>query len=110
MLGGGGAGYPRLGLLLPLTVATIAAPLQVAAGDGIANVVAEHQPVKLAALEGLSHTESSVPLSLGGIYVDGELKYAIKIPYGLSLLVRHDPTGTVTGLDSVAPELRPPVN
>lgn len=102
--------YHRLGLLLPLTVAAIAAPIQVGVGDWIANSVAEHQPVKLAALEGLSHTGSGVPISLGGIYVNGELRYALRIPYGLSLLVDHDPNGTVVGLDTVEPQFRPPVN
>ena len=110
MLRGRREGYHRLGLLVPLTVAAVAAPLQVVAGDWIANVVAEHQPVKLAALEGLAHTQDRVPLSLGGIYVNGELRYAIRIPYGLSLLVHHNPTAKVTGLDAAPPELQPPVN
>ena len=102
--------YHRLGLLLPLTVAAIAAPIQIGVGDWIASYVAEHQPVKLAALEGLSHTGSGVPISLGGIYVNGELRYALRIPYGLSLLVARDPNGTVVGLDTVEPQFRPPVN
>jgi cytochrome d ubiquinol oxidase subunit I len=102
--------YHRLGLLVPLTVAAIAAPIQIGVGDWIASTVAEHQPVKLAALEGLNHTASGVPISLGGIYVNGELKYALRIPYGLSLLVDRDPHGTVVGLDSVEPQFRPPVN
>ena len=110
MLRGRRGRYHRLGLLLPLTVAAVAAPIQVVVGDWIANVVAEHQPVKLAALEGLSRTGTRVPISLGGIYVDGELRYAIRIPYGLSLLVKHDPNGTVPGLDTAPPALRPPVN
>src|SRR5688572_9947567 len=49
--------YHRLGLLLPLTVAMIATPIQIGVGDWIANVVADHQPVKLAAMEG--HYETS---------------------------------------------------
>jgi len=53
---------------------------------------------------------TGVELSLGGLYVDDELVGAIKIPRGLSLLVTHDPDGYVQGLDSVPPELRPPVN
>jgi cytochrome d ubiquinol oxidase subunit I len=102
--------YHRLGLLLPLTVAAIAAPVQIGVGDWAANMVAEHQPAKLAAMEGLYKTGTGVPLALGGIYVDNELKYAINMPYGLSLLVTHDPNGKVVGLDSVPPEDRPPVN
>jgi cytochrome d ubiquinol oxidase subunit I len=96
--------------LVPLTFACVSAPIQVGVGDWIANVVAEHQPVKLAAMEALNETGTAVPLSLGGIYVDGELKYAIEIPYGLSLLVTHSLNGEVKGLDTVPPELRPPIN
>jgi cytochrome d ubiquinol oxidase subunit I len=102
--------YHRLGLLVPLTVGAIAAPIQVGVGDWIANVVAEHQPAKLAAFEGLYETGTGVPLSLGGIYVDDELRYAINVPYGLSLLVTHDPNGEVVGLDSIPAADRPPVN
>ena len=102
--------YHRIGLLLPLTVAAVAAPLQVAVGDWLANVVADHQPAKLAAMEGLYHSGTGAPLSLGGIYVDDRLVGAIEIPSGLSLLIHHDPNGFVAGLDVVPPSLRPPVN
>ncbi len=102
--------YHRWGLLIPLTVAAIASPIQIGVGDWIANVVAENQPVKLAAMEGLYKTGTAVPLSLGGIYYDDELHYDLEIPWGLSLLVTHDPNGEVIGLESVAPDLRPPVN
>jgi cytochrome bd ubiquinol oxidase subunit I len=102
--------YHRLGLLVPLTVAAVTAPIQVVVGDWLTQVVAEHQPVKLAALEGLHRSDTGVPLSLGGIYIDDELVGAIEIPYGLSLLVHHDPNAFVAGLDQVPAELRPPVN
>jgi cytochrome d ubiquinol oxidase subunit I len=102
--------YHRIGLLVPLTVAAIVTPIQIVVGDWLAQVVAHHQPVKLAALEALSASGTGVPLSLGGIYVDGRLVGAIEIPYGLSLLLHHDPDGFVAGLDSVPPDLRPPVN
>jgi cytochrome d ubiquinol oxidase subunit I len=102
--------YHRLGLMIPLTVAAVAAPIQIVVGDWIATTVAENQPVKLAAMEGLFRTSAAVPLSLGGIYVDDGLRYALQVPWGLSLLVAHDPNGVVTGLESVPPDLRPPVN
>jgi cytochrome d ubiquinol oxidase subunit I len=110
MLRGHRTRYHRMGLLIPLTVAAIAAPIQVGVGDWIANTVAENQPVKLAALEALHTTGTAVPLSIGGLYYDDELHYSVEIPWGLSLLVTHDPNGKVLGLDSVAPDLRPPVN
>ena len=102
--------YHRFGLLIPLTFAAIATPIQIGVGDWIANIVAENQPVKLAAMEGLYDTGRGVPLSLGGIYLDDELHCALEIPWGLSLLVTHDPNGEVIGLESVPPDLRPPVN
>jgi cytochrome d ubiquinol oxidase subunit I len=110
MLRGRRDAYHRRGLLIPLTAAVIAAPIQIGVGDWIANVVAEHQPVKLAAMEGHYETANGVALSIGGIYVDNELRYEIAIPRGLSLLVHHDPDAEVVGLDSVPAELRPPVN
>ncbi len=102
--------YHRFGLLIPLTVACVAAPVQIVVGDWIAGAVAENQPVKLAAMEGLYRTGTAVPLSLGGIYVDDRLRWALEVPWGLSLLVTRDPNGRVVGLESVAPDLRPPVN
>jgi cytochrome d ubiquinol oxidase subunit I len=110
MLRGRRSRYHRAGLLIPLTAAAIATPIQIGVGDWIAESVAHHQPVKLAAMEGLTETDTGVPLSLGGIYVDGELRGAIRIPYGLSLLVDRRPSGEVQGLDIVPEELRPPVN
>jgi cytochrome d ubiquinol oxidase subunit I len=110
MLRGRISRYYRLGLLLPLTAAAVAAPLQLVSGHWMADVVAHHQPVKLAAMEGLSRTTTGAPLSLGGIYVDGELRGAITIPHGLSLLVDLRPDSTVPGLDTVPPDRRPPVN
>ena len=110
MLRGLRSSYHRQGLLIPLTAGAIAAPLQIVAGDWIAETVAHLQPVKLAAMEGLNTTGTQVPLSVGGIYIDGKLQGAIRIPYGLSLLVDRNPNGAVQGLDRTPPELRPPVN
>ena len=55
-------------------------------------------------------TRAEAPLSLGGIYYDNELHYALEVPYGLSLLIHHDPNGVVTGLEAAARADRPPVN
>ena len=110
MLRGRRTRYHRLGLVLPLTAATVAAPLQILSGHWMADVVAHHQPVKLAAMEGLHETTRGAPLSLGGLYYDGELHGAIEIPQGLSLLIDLRPGTVVPGLDTVPPEERPPVN
>jgi cytochrome d ubiquinol oxidase subunit I len=102
--------HHHFGLLIPLTLAVIATPLQIGVGDWIAGTVAENQPAKLAAMEGLYRTSSEVPLSLGGLYYDNRLNYAVEIPYGLSLLVDHDPEGVVQGLQDTPADQRPPVN
>lgn len=102
--------YYRLGFLVPFTVAAALAPIQVVVGDWAAHFLAEYQPLKLAAIEGLAETQAGVPLSLGGIYQDGQLRYAVQIPYALSLLAHYDPDAVVLGLDQAPPPLQPPVN
>ncbi|MFC4121868.1 cytochrome ubiquinol oxidase subunit I [Nonomuraea zeae] len=102
--------YHRLGLLLPLTVAAIVTPVQIGVGDWSAHFVAENQPVKLAAMEGVFETARGVPLHLGGIAIDGQLRYALEIPNGLSLLAHWNPNAEITGLNETPPADRPPVN
>jgi cytochrome bd ubiquinol oxidase subunit I len=102
--------YERVALAIPLTVAALAAPVQVLVGDWAARTVADSQPTKLAALEGLSTTQRGAPEHLLGWYHDGEVKYGVKIPKLLSLLSFHDPNARVRGLDAVPARDRPPVN
>ena len=102
--------YERIALTIPLTVAALAAPVQLLVGDWAARGVARAHPTKLAALEGLGHTERGAPVHVLGWYRDGEVKFGIAIPKGLSLLAFHDPNAEVQGLDAVAPADRPPVN
>ena len=102
--------YERIALAVPLTVAALAAPVQVVAGDWIARRVADDQPTKLAALEGLGTTTRGAPIHVLGWYDDGEVRYGIEIPKLLSLLAEHDPNATIRGLDAVASDDRPPVN
>jgi cytochrome bd ubiquinol oxidase subunit I len=100
----------RAGLIIALSFAALASPVQVLVGDWAGRSIADLQPVKLAAVEGLGKTTKSAPFHLGGFYSDGEVKYGIKIPYLLSVLAKHDPTATVQGLDVVPAKDRPPVN
>jgi cytochrome d ubiquinol oxidase subunit I len=104
--------YVRVAMAVPLVMAAVVAPAQVLVGDWAAREVAKHQPTKLAAFEGLGHTESGAPLHIGGWYDEeaGEVRYGLEIPRLLSLLAFHDPNATVEGLDRVPPEDRPPVN
>jgi cytochrome bd ubiquinol oxidase subunit I len=102
--------YHRAGLIIALTFASLAAPVQIVVGDWAGRQVAEDQPVKLAAFEGLGETTKGAPLHLGGIYEDGEVRNGIEIPKLLSLLAFHDPEAQVQGLDVVPPDDRPPIN
>lgn len=102
--------YHHFGLLIPLAAAAIVTPVQIGVGDWIANTVADNQPAKLAAMEAQFETTSGAGLSLGGIYYDNRLHYAVEIPNGLSLLIHHDPDGVVPGLEEIPPDQRPPVN
>jgi cytochrome bd ubiquinol oxidase subunit I len=104
--------YHRTGLVVALSFATLATLCQGAVGDWAGRVVAEKQPVKLAAFEGVAHTEDSVPFTIGGFYDADtqQVRYGIEVPYLLSVLAHHDPTATVTGLDTVPEADQPPVN
>ena len=101
--------YHRAGLIVALSVFCLAAPAQVVVGDWAARTVAESQPIKLAAMEGLDQTTKKAGLTVGGVYFDGKVRGGVTIPDGLSLLAFHDPNSTVKGLDTVPPDDRPPV-
>jgi cytochrome d ubiquinol oxidase subunit I len=110
MLRGRDDRYHRLGFLIPFTVAAIITPVQIGVGDWAAHFVAENQPIKLAAMEGVFQTEHGADLHLGGVAIDGELRYALAIPNGLSLLAHWDPNAEIVGLNEVPVQDRPPVN
>ncbi len=101
--------YHRAGLVIPLAVLALAAPAQLVIGDWAARTVAEEQPVKLAAMEGLDETTEGAGLTIGGVYVDGRVYAGVTIPKLLSLLAFHGPNATVEGLDAVPADDRPPV-
>ncbi len=84
--------------------------LQSVTGHISAQSVAENQPAKLAAFEGLYNTTSNAPLVLVG-YVDekAEKVVGISAPGLLSFLTHYDFHTPVTGLNDFKPEDRPPV-
>lgn len=101
--------YHMLGFLVPFVLGAAIAPVQILVGDWAARFLAEYQPVKFAAMEGLYQTQRGAPLSIGGIVADGEVKYALEIPKGLSFLGKRDPNAEIQGLDATPVEDRPPV-
>jgi cytochrome d ubiquinol oxidase subunit I len=109
MLRGRRDAYHRAGLTIAIALAAIFAPLQPISGDLSARWVADNQPPKLAALEGLFQTEAGAALSIGG-WPDVEARqtrYAIQIPRLLSLLAYHNPDAVVRGLDEWPREDQP---
>jgi len=109
MLQGKRDDYRRKGLLLGLAMGLIAIPLQIISGDMNARLLADAQPAKLAAMEGVFKTSSHVPLHIGGIPDPKTEQYyfAIRIPNGLSILARFSPDGVIQGLDAFPPADRP---
>src|SRR5712671_5143021 len=103
--------FHKAALAIALTVGGVAAILQPLSGDLLAKMVAQNLPVKLAALEGQFETEKGAPLRIGGIPDEsaGVTRYAIQIPYGLSILAYNDPNATVKGLREFPATERPPV-
>ena len=92
--------FHRRALTAALALGAPAAALQPISGDISARSVAASQPVKLAAMESHFETTADAPLTIGGFpdMDTGETRYAIRIPYGLSLLAFHDPHAVVKGL------------
>jgi cytochrome d ubiquinol oxidase subunit I len=93
--------FHRRALSAALVLGAPAAVLQPVSGDISARSVAARQPIKLAAMESHFETMAAAPLTIGGFPnpETGQTRYAIKIPYGLSLLAFHDPHAIVRGLN-----------
>jgi cytochrome bd ubiquinol oxidase subunit I len=103
--------FHRRALAIALLVGAPAAVLQPLSGHHSAQVVAERQPAKLAAMEAHFETGRRAPILLGG-WPDVEKKetrYAIRIPGGLSFLAFGDPDAEVKGLEAFPPQVWPPV-
>ncbi len=102
--------HHRLGFLVPFVFASVAAVTQPFVGHVLGFGLDERQPAKLAAFELAETTESPSPLRLGGVLVDGEVRYSIDIPVLGSLIAMNSPDEPVPGLDTVPEEDHPPVN
>jgi cytochrome d ubiquinol oxidase subunit I len=102
--------YQRVAFGITMSAASVAAPLQVIVGDWAARDVAVYQPVKLAAMEGLSTTTRGAAEHLLGWYNGHAVVWGIEIPRLLSILAFHNPNAVVKGLDIVPLADQPPVN
>jgi cytochrome bd ubiquinol oxidase subunit I len=94
--------YYQRGLLLPMLLGSVVAPVQAFIGDLSAKTVAAQQPAKLAAMEGLFQTTAGAPLRILGIAnpATGQTNFSIEIPKLLSWLAHGRLDATVTGLDA----------
>lgn len=97
---------------MALWMLLLVAPIQMFVGDAHGLNTLEHQPAKIAAIEG--HWENdpgatSLPLIAFGIpdMKAEETKYAVEIPYLGSLILTHTLHGKIPGLKEFAPEDRP---
>lgn len=103
--------HARIMLGMAAIMAAFVAPLQPIIGDMHGLNTLEHQPAKVAAMEGLWNTEKGVPLLLFAIPDQKSEKnmYEVKIPKLTSLILTHDLDGEVKGLKSWKSEDRPNV-
>lgn len=101
--------YERKAIQLGMIVGTITAPLQIWVGDVTAKMVAQTQPAKLAAMEGLFKSTKYAPLQIYGWPdpASGHTYFGIKIGDLLSLLAYDDISHVVRGLDTFPGYLRP---
>ncbi|MDO6426063.1 cytochrome ubiquinol oxidase subunit I [Thalassotalea sp. 1_MG-2023] len=101
---------PKLTLKVGLTVAVILAPLQAFVGDLHGLNTFEHQPQKVAAMEGAWETGTNAPLLLFAI-PDEETRtnsYELGIPNLASWILTHKADGEIKGLNDFI-DNHPPV-
>ncbi len=96
---------------MAMWMAAIVAPIQIGMGDLHGLNTLEHQPMKVAAMEGSWEPSGAdgAPLILFGLpNMSGErTDYKIEIPHASSLILTHSWNGRVPGLKEVPPEDRP---
>ena len=100
----------RKALRTAIPAVAIAIPLQIFMGDLHGLNTLEHQPAKIAAIEGIWHTEKGAPLTLFGWpnEKEGRTDYALQIPKAASLILAHDAEAELKGLNEF-PDAHPPV-
>ena len=84
-----------------LTVGAVLIPLQILAGDMHGLNTLEHQPAKVAAMEGVWETQAGAPLLLFAVpdQTARTNHFALGIPQGASLILKHDPQAEIRGVN-----------
>ena len=101
--------HARIGFSMALGLIAVLAPAQLVIGDLHGLNTLEHQPAKIAAMEGHWETRAGAPLILFAL-PDQEAeanRFEIAIPKLGSLILTHELDGMVQGLKQLAPEDRP---
>lgn len=100
----------KMGLKVAVSVAALAIPVQILVGDLHGLNTLEHQPEKIAAMEGVWQTERGAPLLLFALPNEETRSndFALGIPNLASLILTHDMNGEIVGLNAFAPD-HPPV-
>jgi cytochrome d ubiquinol oxidase subunit I len=101
----------RAAIRMAILMMAIVAPLQVVVGHESGVVAHEHQPAKVAAMEGWWTTRAQQPTVLFG-WPDEQAErnhFEIAIPGAGSWVVAGDANAELQGLDAFAPQDRPPV-
>lgn len=103
--------FHREALAIAMLIGGAAAIVQPVVGHYAAQVVAETQPVKLAAMEGQFRTERGAPLRIGGLPDETALEtpWAIELPNLLSFLAFNDFGAEIKGLEEFPRDQWPPV-
>jgi cytochrome d ubiquinol oxidase subunit I len=99
--------HHRLGFVVPFAFAAIAAVGQPLVGHLAGQRLASAQPSKLAAMELSIEGERRSPLIIGGVIIDGEVRFGLEIPVLGSVISRSDPNGFVPGLSDFPEADRP---
>jgi len=100
----------RKTMMIGLVFAAVASVLALVTGHSSAVVVAQYQPSKLAAMEGVWETQTHAPLKLFGWVDEKQQKtYGPEIPEALSLMIAGDAGHKVQGLKDIPEALRPPI-
>ena len=88
-------------LRVGLTLGALLIPLQILVGDLHGLNTLEHQPQKVAAMEGLWQTQRGAPLLLFAWPDEATRsnRFEIAIPKGAALILKHDADGEIKGLD-----------
>jgi cytochrome d ubiquinol oxidase subunit I len=99
----------RKGFSMAMWTVLVLAPLQIALGDAQGLNTREHQPTKLAAMEGLWDSGSGVPATLFAWPDMAQQRnhFALEIPHVGSLYLTHSWNGYVQGLKAVPPADQP---